>query len=58
MNDAAGQSIWQSFTCQNCLGSGWLYEKDFKEQIKHYDRNNLEVIEAYENGPSKEIPVL
>jgi len=45
--------------CQSCLGSGWLFKKDFLEQVKHYpNMSNLEIIEAYENGPPKEIPML
>ena len=45
--------------CQSCLGSGWLFEKDFLKQMTHYpNMSNLEVIDAYEGGPSEEIPVL
>ncbi|MEE9214863.1 MAG: hypothetical protein V3U54_08735 [Thermodesulfobacteriota bacterium] len=44
--------------CQSCLGSGWLHEKDFLEQMKHHpNKSNLEIIEAYENGPNREIPM-
>lgn len=37
-------------SCQSCLGCGWLWEKDFKEQIKHSNLNNLEIIEVYEEA--------
>ena len=44
--------------CQACGGNGWLYKKDFLDQVKgHMYINNLEIIDAYENGPSEEIPV-
>ena len=43
--------------CQSCLSTGWLYERDFKKQVSHRsDIDNLAVVEAYENGPSEEIP--